>query len=412
VKTGMMSTSRLKQLLDEQQVETPIHAIVRALGGEGSMSAAALCRATNLAKSTVSVALADLKNSGIVVDSVIRERNNGKAGRPAREVQLNPNAGTCVGIHLELEGLRLCVADVSHSIIDELYIPIHQDYAPFQGLTAARAGIEKLYKSNSLARSHLLGIGISISSPVTPEGVIHKASILPSWAGVNAKELFSNELNAPIFTDNESNCAAIAELMWGSAANEKDFVLLKIDLGVGGAIVSNGSVIRGIAGGAGEFGHMMIDPHGALCRCGNRGCLELTASFREPVQQMSAILGRPSSIDEIILMAERGDMGARRLVSNCGQAAGRGLAAICAVLNPPIIIVSGRGALAGEMLIGPLKFEFENHALIKSAELAAENRTVIKMGKFTHNDSLLGAVGLVLRSLSSSLSPQLILNSP
>lgn len=363
------------------------------------MSAADLCRTTNLAKSTVSIALANLKNSGIVVDAAVRERNNGQAGRPITKVQLNPTVGTCVGIHLELDGLRICVADVAHSIIDELFISLPQDYSPQDGLAAVKRGVNRLYKDNVLPYSHLLGVGISISSPVTPEGVIHKASILPAWSGVNANELFATTLNAKVFSDNESNCAAIAEMMWGAAQNEDSFVLLKVDLGVGGAIVCNGKVIRGVAGGAGEFGHMMIDPNGGLCRCGNRGCLELSASLREPVRQMSNILGRPSNIDEIILMAERGDIGARRLISDCAQSAGRGLAMICAILNPPLIILSGRGALAGDLLLVPLKEEFEKNALIKSNEHSIDNQTVIKLGKFTHNDSLLGAVGLVLRSL-------------
>ena len=82
--------------------------------------------------------------------------------------------------------------------------------------------------------------------------------------------------------NNESNCAALAEMMWGAAVGYSDFVLFKIDRGVGGAIVSGGRVITGIAGGGGEFGHIVIDPNGELCRCGNRGCLELYASMRSP----------------------------------------------------------------------------------------------------------------------------------
>lgn len=399
VKTGMITTSKLKQLLDEQQIETPIHALVRALGSGGSMSATALCRATSLAKSTVSTALSDLKKSGVVVDVVTRERSNGMAGRPAAAVQLNPKAGTCVGIHLELLGLRICVADVAHSIIDELIMPLPEDYRPELGLAAAKTGIDKLYVSNRLPQSHMLGIGISISSPVTPEGIVHKSSILPAWAGANAKAIFAREFEAPIFTDNESNCAAVAEMMWGAAVDEKNFVLLKIDLGVGGAVVCDGRVITGAAGGAGEFGHMSIEQNGKLCRCGNRGCLELSAGLREPVEQMTTLLGRPSSIDEIIQLAERGDLGAARLINDCGQAAGRGLAAISSVLNPPLVIVSGRGALAGDSLLEPLKREFHNCTLIKSNDIPVENRTEIKLGKFTHNDSLLGALGLVLRSM-------------
>lgn len=100
---------------------------------------------------------------------------------------------------------------------------------------------------------------------------------MPAWAGANAKAIFTKEFEVPIFTDNESNCAAVAEMMWGAASDEKDVVLLNIDLGVGGAVESDGRVIKGSAGGAGEFGLISIQQNGRLCRCGNRGCLEMSA---------------------------------------------------------------------------------------------------------------------------------------
>jgi predicted NBD/HSP70 family sugar kinase len=97
---------------------------------------------------------------------------------------------------------------------------------------------------------------------VTPDGVVQRASIVPTWAGVNIRDVFGPLLRRPIFADNESTCAAIAEMMWGAGRGYNDFLLFKINLGVGGAIVSRGHVLTGIAGGAGEFGHLCIDPGG------------------------------------------------------------------------------------------------------------------------------------------------------
>ena len=86
----------------------------------------------------------------------------------------------------------------------------------------------------------LLGVGVSVSAPVRPDGRVLRASILPTWAGVNLREVFGPALQRPIYADNESNCAALAEMMWGAAVGHEDFVLFKIDLGVGGAIVQAG----------------------------------------------------------------------------------------------------------------------------------------------------------------------------
>ena len=114
-----------------------------------------------------------------------------------------------------------------------------------------------------------------MAAPINPrDGRVLKAGGVPTWAGKNIREIFEPAFGRPIFADNESNCSAIAQMMWGAARELDDFVLFTVDLGVGGAIVHGGQVITGFAGSAGEFGHMTLDPAGPLCRCGNRGCLE------------------------------------------------------------------------------------------------------------------------------------------
>jgi predicted NBD/HSP70 family sugar kinase len=186
-------------------------------------------------------------------------------------------------------------------------------------------------------------------------------------------------------------------MTWGAAIGETDFVLFKVDRGVGGAIVRDGKVITGIAGGAGEFGHVSIDPQGPLCRCGNRGCLELYASFTRPLEELSRIHGRAISMDDAIQLAEQGDAGAFRLIEDTGEIAGRGLAMVGTILNPPLILIGGRMALAGDILLTPLVQAYQKHTLLKAHDLPEDRRTRIALGRFTENDALLGAVGLVLK---------------
>ncbi|WP_244730494.1 ROK family protein [Mesorhizobium sp. 113-3-3] len=317
---------------------------------------------------------------------------------------LNPTAGTCVGIHLGLQQIRLIVADVSHSVIAEQTIPMALDYQPQQAAQMAKSAIAQSYEENGLPMAGLLGVGISVSGPVSRDGVVLRASIVPTWAGVNIRDVFGPVLERPIFADNESNCSAIAELMWGAAIGQDDFVLFKIDLGVGGAIVQHGQLVTGIAGGAGEFGHISIDPGGDLCRCGNRGCLELYASFARPLEQISRVVRRQVTMDDVIMMAKEGDVRALRMIEDTAEIAGRGLGLIGSVLNPPLIIIGGQMALAGDILLTPLIASYERHTLIKSRDVAPALRTRIIVGKHTENDALLGAVGLVLRHQTKELS--------
>lgn len=392
-----MTKPLLKTLLMERPSASPESLIVRSLSQRGQLSATQIARITGLARSTVSTALSGLRRSEMVIEAPVERGSSRGIGRPAAEMTLNPKAGTCVGIHVGLNGLRIVVADVSHSVIAEQTVGMEPDYSPEQAAQAAKSAIAQCYAENGFPVAGLLGVGISVSGPVSPDGVVLRASIVPTWAGVKLQDVFGPALGQPIFADNESNCAAIAEMMWGAAVGYDDFALFKIDLGVGGAIVHNGKVITGIAGAGGEFGHITIDPSGDLCRCGNRGCLELYASFTRPLEQISRIVRRPVTMDDVIVMAEQGDIRALRMIEDTAEIAGRGLGMIGSIINPPLIIIGGRMAMAGDILLAPLIASYERHTLVKSRGIAPELRTRITIGKHTENDALLGAVGLVLR---------------
>jgi predicted NBD/HSP70 family sugar kinase len=392
----ILSNNELKHLLSDGDAATPEGRIVRILSERGASSAADVARATGLARSTISMALAELRRARVVVETPPPDGARG-VGRPAAAFALNPEAGTCVGVSLGRTEIRLLVADVSHSVISENTIALGRDYSPAVAATAARRAVRDAYERLGLSLRGLLGVGIAVSGPVAPDGRIQRASIVPTWAGVNVRDVFEPALERPIFADNESNCAAIAEMTWGAAIGVEDFVLFKIDVGVGGAIVSHGRVLTGVAGGGGEFGHMTIDPAGDLCRCGNRGCLELTASLNPALEIAARLLGRAISIEQLVAMAIAGDVGCSRLIADTAEIAGRGLGMIGAILNPGLIIVGGRGALAGPLLIDPLTASYERHTLIKRQDVLESQRVRIVVGRFTQNDSLMGAVALVLR---------------
>ena len=101
--------------------------------------------------------------------------------------------------------------------------------------------------------------------------------------------------------------------------------------------------------------------------------------------------------DDIILEASRGHAGCRRLIADTAEIAGRGLGMIGTIVNPPLIVLAGRLALAGDLLLEPLTRSYEKHTLVKRDEVPAAARTEFTIGKFTDNDSCMGAVGLVLR---------------
>ena len=393
-----MTVASIKSLLQEESIDSVSGRIIRALSERGSLSAAQIARSTGLARSTVSTAVAALRKSGLVMDADSPDGPVARQiGRPGTALRLNPEAGTCIGVHIGLEELRVVVADVSHSVISEQNIPMVREYSPTEAALRLQQFIARTYAENGLRRAGLLGVGVSVSAPVSPDGAVHRSSIVPGWAGVNVVDVFGAALGTSILVNNESNCSAIAEYMWGAAQGEDDFVLFKINVGVGGAIVVKGQVRGGVAGGGGEFGHISIDPDGDLCRCGNRGCLELKLGFAAALSDLSRVHGQRVTMDLAVDLALAGDVGATRLIADHGELAGLALAMIGNVLNPPMFLISSALVRSGLILMDPLRAAFEKHSLLKTRELDEPLRTRIVPGALFSNDVVLGAVGLVLR---------------
>jgi predicted NBD/HSP70 family sugar kinase len=361
------------------------------------LSATQLARLTGLAKSTVSTALSELRRSDMVVE--VGLESPGGVGRPATALTLNPKAGTCIGILVGQTEIQVILADVSHSVLYDQTAYLELDYSPETAIKDVRRLIAEAYEGQWQQRDGLLGVGIGVGGPVNPvTGKMLRAGGMPTWAGVDMRELFGPIFpDVPIFCDNESNCSAIAEMTWGAAQGYDDFILYTLDLGVGGAIVSGGRVLRGIAGGAGEFGHVVLDPNGPLCRCGNRGCVEAYASFRDSLVEAERHFGRSLRLADVVDLALGGDDTCRRLIEKTGEAGGHGLGIIGSIFNPTLIVVSGRLAGAGDILMKPLQRSFERFALVKHGDVPDTARTVLRPSRFADNGACMGAVGLVLR---------------
>ena len=220
-----MNKIELTSLLSDRALTTPAGRLVRALREHGGMSSAELARTTGLAKSTVSMTLADLRKSGIVVESVERAAQGG-VGRPSTRLTLNPNAGSCIGILLGLRHIQVILADVSHAVLSDTTTVMEEDYTTDEALSVVRNAVRTSYASQGLSIESLLGVGVAAAGPVNPrDGRLLRASGLPTWVGVSLPELFGQLFDRPIYVDNESNCSALAEMMWGAAMGVEDFVI-------------------------------------------------------------------------------------------------------------------------------------------------------------------------------------------
>jgi predicted NBD/HSP70 family sugar kinase len=237
----------------------------------------------------------------------------------------------------------------------------------------------------------VLGAGVALAGPVDHDtGVVHPSAVLAGWAGVDAEEL-SRRLGMQVFIDNDANLGALAEVTFGAATQARFAAYVSISSGIGAGLIVDGRPYRGHRGLAGEIGHVLVDPHGRMCRCGNRGCLETLASGPALVDLINAARDEDLTVVELIALARAGDVAARRVIGDAGRAVGAALAALVSLLGPDTVVIGGDVGQAGDLLLDPLREAVCRYAMPSTTEDLA-----IVAGALGERANLLGALALVI----------------
>jgi predicted NBD/HSP70 family sugar kinase len=210
--------------------------------------------------------------------------------------------------------------------------------------------------------------------------------------GVDAAAEMSKRLRIPVHVENDANLGALAEFVWGSGKGFSDLIYIKLSSGVGAGMLLGGRLYHGTGGTAGEIGHTVVDPGGAICRCGSRGCLETVASAKAIADVLGDSRGEPVSIRQLLELARHGDAAAVRLIGEAGRQIGVAVANLCNVINPELVIVGGDMSAAGDLITQPILESIRRYAILS----AAEQVTVVP-GTLGERAELLGALALVLQ---------------
>jgi predicted NBD/HSP70 family sugar kinase len=172
--------------------------------------------------------------------------------------------------------------------------------------------------------------------------------------------------------------------------------------GIGAGLILNGRLYRGAAGLAGELGHVLVDPDGVVCRCGNRGCLETLAASGALVELLQRSHGTDVSAADMLRLAREGDLGCRRVIADAGRAIGRAIADLLNVLNPELVVVGGELAGAGDLLLDGVR-----ESISRAALPAAAGSARLVAGVLGDRAQVLGAVALVVSEADrSTLLPE------
>ncbi len=266
--------------------------------------------------------------------------------------------------------------------------------------------IKLLSKEARHRKLKLAGVGIGAPGPIdVARGFVYSFPNIPGWENTPFRALLSKRLRMPVFVDNDANAMAWGEFCFGAGKGAKNVVALTLGTGIGGGIVMNGRLFHGPHFSAAEFGHVIVDPAGPLCGCGNRGCIETFIGNGYFVKDVQAHLkaggrsvltqwlkdGRELTPKLVQEAARAGDKLSQGQWNKSGAYLGTFLAGIVNVLNPEIIILGGGMAKADSPIFEPTRA-----ALKKKAFPIASRFVKVVPAKLGPEAGLIGAAALAI----------------
>jgi len=313
--------------------------ILETVRQRGPMSRVEISSHTALSTQTISNIVDQLLDRGVLQ---VGERRSGRRGQPAVEIDLNPGGGYAIGLHLDrdhMTGVLLDLTGTQHQTI-------HKEWdfpTPEQALPVLVEAVTTLYRQHGVTASDIWGVGLALPGPLdVAAGSMVAPPNFPAWDQVPIRDLLSEAINMPVYLETDATAAAVGERWFGHGRNMQDFFYIFFGVGVGGGMILEGKPYRGAFNTAAMFGHIPVDPHGARCVCGGRGCLELYISLASLYETVSPSNGVMESATVVMQCFENKDP---RMMAWLDQAADRltpALVTLENLLNLEAIIFGGR----------------------------------------------------------------------
>ena len=366
--------------------------ILNVIKAHGPIARTDIAELTGLSPATVTGLTAELIEDGLIL---IKEEGDSRGGRRPILLALDSRGAYVVGIKLAEEHATLALTDLNAEIVTKQTVELVERTPQAVSHLLARS-VQEVLDAAHVNRSRLLGVGVGLAGIIDSQAGLCRISPHNGWREVPFAQLLEDELGCIVSLDNNVNTLTRVEQLYGLGQQVRDFLVITIGRGVGMGIVANGQVYRGTRGGGGEFGHMVIDPDGFVCGCGNRGCLETFVA--EPwLLHRARLWGlNVPTPDELVAAAQAGDTVARDVFAKAGQVLGCAIASAVNLLNPALILISGEGVRAGDFLLGPMREAAQKHMFGQLAE-----DVVIRVEPLSDDTWARGAASLVLGRIFS-----------
>lgn len=362
----------------------------------GARSRAELARELGLSPTTASSIVTELVADGLVEESEPAAR--GGRGRPGRMVRAATPPGTIVGVDVGRRHLQVAVARRDATVIAERFIDLPAGQDRETTTSTVLTVIDELYAQSGTARGQLLAVGVGLPGPIEQEThFIATGTILPEWVGYDLATILRTRLGVPVALDNDANLGVLGESGHGAARGFTHAIYVKVSTGIGSGMLLGGVLHRGAGGTAGELGHLSIEPDGAVCRCGGRGCLETVASVPALLAMLAPTLGEDVELPRVLELAAQGNRGCLRAITDVGHGIGRALSAVCNLLNPEVIVIGGPLVSAAQPFLDAIR-----EAVERGTTASNVTDLEIRAAELGRRAELVGALALAMDTVPTT----------
>lgn len=376
-------------------------AVLRRLFLDGPLNRVVLSELTGLSGGSVTNVTAELLEEGLIREVGFEESDG---GRPRVVLEMDPDYGAVIGIDVGETGILVEAFDLSMRELAAAATPLHpQHHDSATVIDHIAEAVDELKSRLESEQRRLLGVGVALPGVVEHDGEarVHAPNI--GWEGVQIERLLQEKVGLPVRAENGAKTLGQAEMWFGAGRRAEHAVVTLWGTGVGAAIFTNGSLYRGVASSAGEWGHTAVVAGGRSCRCGAHGCLEayigagpLLAQWAERDSGAPGIDDPDAEewIDELLAAAEAG-AAAAELLDQTAVYFGVAAANLANLFNPERIIVGGWLGLR----LGPALLPRMREVLAEQALEYAASRVSLDLGQLGTDAVALGASTLIVEEI-------------
>lgn len=317
--------------------------------GNGTAARTDISRALDISPGSATTITADLISEGFLREFDAPAREHGR-GRPPVALEIIPNVAHVIGIKLSYKKHTAVLTDFAGNIVADTALGMGEKRRSLSQLLIEISDlIAKVLVAADMTIDDINAIGIGLP------GIIDHASGTVVWSALlqdadqDLRSAFAARFSMPLHLDNDANLLTLAELWFGAGRSMRDFAVVTIENGVGMGLVIDNRLYRGTHGMGLELGHTKVQLDGALCRCGQRGCLEAYLADYALAREASTALdlqfdalSPPGDILNALFQdAKAGNSAAQTIFRRAGRYLSVGLSNVVQLFDPPLIILSG-----------------------------------------------------------------------